>query len=972
MAKFDIKTVKPKFVVTTSPENKIDVVVNKPIIESKNSKNFFKLKNTGGPKGEKGDKGDAATISVASTSTGAPGTDASVVNQGTSSDAQLAFTIPRGDKGDKGDKGDQGRAATVMVSNTITGEPGTDASVVNQGTAGDAVLKFTIPRGATGATGATGPKGEKGDTGATGAQGPQGEPGQAGADGYSPSATVTQTASGATISITDKDGTTTADISNGTDGQDGAPGADGYSPSATVTQTSTGATISITDKDGTTTANVSNGADGTDGTDGFSPVATVTPTATGATVSITDAQGTTTADITNGTDGTDGQDGQAATITVGTVTTLQPNESAYVTNVGSSSQAIFDIGIPQGQKGEAGSGTGDMLAADYDPNSTVKNAGGITDYVATQIPGDMTGASSSAAGAHGLVPAPAAGDQGKVLHGDGTWKDTTAKLVEMSYGEANAWAKFIDAYNAGSIVYCRASSNSNPATGSQTRKAFMAYVNNATSPTSVEFQYLRSVGSKSASQPVDQVFVYTLTNANGGTWSVTTRDTGPKLAAGNNATVSYDSGTYTISATQPTVPTKTSELTNDGADGTSTYVEADELPAVNDATLTITQNGTSAGTFTANASSDATIALTDTTYSNFVGATGLADGSAGLVPAPEMGEQYTVLLGDGTWGYIDKWYYLDDDPTTANSVTIYDNPSVTASAVEIQELLTSGLVMLVYSGNSGSQEKRFNVIGAQPDWQNGTATITLADESGSTIILGGSLQSSTATVSRVSPTPPDMTGATPQTAGAHGLVPAPAAGDEAKVLSGAGTWVNQPTVPTVNNGTLTIQKNGTDVQTFTANQSSNATANITVPTALSELTGTISTSQIADSAVTSSKIDLTTSSIPCTIRVNGVDSSSTLRKISLGGKRVILMGSYTKFVQSVTSGSLADIRVITSSALLSTVWSYSINAAQVQSTDSQLCYSYAIAQTTNLVTAVVRTTTSAAGFVLSFIIFGEE
>ena len=41
---------------------------------------------------------------------------------------------------------------------------------------------------------------------------------------------------------------------------------------------------------------------------------------------------------------------------------------------------------------------------------------------------------------------------------------------------------------------------------------------------------------------------------------------------------------------------------------------------------------------------------------------------------------------------------------------------------------------------------------------------------------------------------------------------------------------DKPTIPTVNNGTLTIQKNGTDVTTFTANQSSNATANITVPT----------------------------------------------------------------------------------------------------------------------------------------------
>lgn len=43
-------------------------------------------------------------------------------------------------------------------------------------------------------------------------------------------------------------------------------------------------------------------------------------------------------------------------------------------------------------------------------------------------------------------------------------------------------------------------------------------------------------------------------------------------------------------------------------------------------------------------------------------------------------------------------------------------------------------------------------------------------------------------------------------------------------------------LPTVNNGTLTIQKNGTNVATFGANQSTNATANITVPVKVSELT----------------------------------------------------------------------------------------------------------------------------------------
>lgn len=42
-------------------------------------------------------------------------------------------------------------------------------------------------------------------------------------------------------------------------------------------------------------------------------------------------------------------------------------------------------------------------------------------------------------------------------------------------------------------------------------------------------------------------------------------------------------------------------------------------------------------------------------------------------------------------------------------------------------------------------------------------------------------------------------------------------------------------IPTVNNGTLTIQKNGANVATFTADQATNVTANIAVPTTVAEL-----------------------------------------------------------------------------------------------------------------------------------------
>lgn len=49
------------------------------------------------------------------------------------------------------------------------------------------------------------------------------------------------------------------------------------------------------------------------------------------------------------------------------------------------------------------------------------------------------------------------------------------------------------------------------------------------------------------------------------------------------------------------------------------------------------------------------------------------------------------------------------------------------------------------------------------------------------------------------------------------------------------TYAKKTDIVAANNGKLTIQKNGSTVATFTANQSGNATANITVPTKLNEL-----------------------------------------------------------------------------------------------------------------------------------------
>lgn len=61
----------------------------------------------------------------------------------------------------------------------------------------------------------------------------------------------------------------------GTDGNPGSkgdPGADGFSPIAKVETITNGATITITDKNGTTTATILNGAKGDPGTNGTTPV----------------------------------------------------------------------------------------------------------------------------------------------------------------------------------------------------------------------------------------------------------------------------------------------------------------------------------------------------------------------------------------------------------------------------------------------------------------------------------------------------------------------------------------------------------------------------------------------------------------------------------------------------------------------------------------------------------------------------
>ena len=115
---------------------------------------------------------------------------------------------------------------------------------------------------------------------------------------------------------------------------------------------------------------------------------------------------------------------------------------------------------------------------------------------------------------------------------------------------------------------------------------------------------------------------------------------------------------------------------------------------------------------------------------------------------------------------------------------------------------------------------------------------------------------------------------------------------------------NKPTIPTVNNATLTIQKNGTTVKTFTANASSNVTANITVPTQTSELTNnsgflTSSTGVTSVNGNTGAVTGLqTTSNL-----VTSVSSSSTNSQYPSAKLFYDTVGDVESILQTLNSGS---------------------------------------------------------------------
>jgi hypothetical protein len=107
------------------------------------------------------------SISQLGTATALTGNELTIVVQnGVTKQTQLQDIAdlggPPGPVGPQGPTGPAGAGATIQVNSTVTGAPGTNASVTNVGSLTNALFNFVIPRGdvgATGATGATGPAG---------------------------------------------------------------------------------------------------------------------------------------------------------------------------------------------------------------------------------------------------------------------------------------------------------------------------------------------------------------------------------------------------------------------------------------------------------------------------------------------------------------------------------------------------------------------------------------------------------------------------------------------------------------------------------------------------------------------------------------------------------------------------------------------------------------------------------------------
>lgn len=170
----------------------------------------------------------------------------------------------------------------------------------------------------------------------------------------------------------------------------------------------------------------------------------------------------------------------------------------------------------------------------------------------------------------------------------------------------------------------------------------------------------------------------------------------------------------------------------------------------------------------------------NTTYSNMGGATSSAAGSAGLVPAPAAGKQASFLRGDGTWVIPTNTTYAKANTTTLGLVMIGYAENGKNYPVELDS--SGKMYVNVPWTDTGTT---YGVVGANGSTglvKNGSTVTSASGYTACPIVGGIPYYKDTNT------TYANMKAATASAAGAAGLVPAPAAGEQASFLRGDGTW----------------------------------------------------------------------------------------------------------------------------------------------------------------------------------------
>ena len=118
-------------------------------------------------------------------------------------------------------------------------------------------------------------------------------------------------------------------------------------------------------------------------------------------------------------------------------------------------------------------------------------------------------------------------------------------------------------------------------------------------------------------------------------------------------------------------------------------------------------------------------------------------------------------------------------------------------------------------------------------------------------------------------------------------------------------------IPAVNNGTLTIQKNGTLVNTFKANQSSDVTVNITVPTTAADVSALPSSTKYA--AALSLTINSSTYVVTGQLKDQNGNNLGSAQTIDLPLETMVVGGSYDdehkKIILTLKNGNTVDIPV---------------------------------------------------------------